>query len=645
MGGGVCVLGLGLAFGIFLFSNGIRLDITPLEADRVARVEVTQGVAFAIGRAVYALSGSPEITVSAPGFRATKESLDFHGSAKVHRILLAALPGQLIAAVKTPYGNATRWFLDGHDLGVLATLTHELEAGEYSLLIDNPYYEKKSIPITINKANTVDLSVELTPVSGEITIASKPAGAELTLDGEIMGKTPLSVTRSGGRYHSTVSLAGYREITDTIEVSRLNAAPHRMYFLQAEEATIKLTLVPDDGVLLHNGVYSDNRKSLRVSPLFEHQLTYQKPGYLTARRTLRLTPKEVAEVRFELTPEFGIVEVSSMPPATLFVNGTAVGETPQSLELAAVPQRLTLSRTGYAGVERTVQPSSRVVKKIHETLLKESAVRLRNASRHYTHKAGGKMKLFMPNEQLTLGAARSEAGQRANELVRTVKLTRPFYAGLHEVTHGEFGQFRQISQGHADHPVTAINWSDAALFCNWLSDEEGLKPFYTVNAGVINGFDPNANGYRLLSEAEWEWLARKSNKEKRTIFTWGDQKNIPPHAANVADESTKGKVNAYVENYQDGFVMSAPVGSFDQEPSGLFDMAGNVSEWVHDYYAITPDDDGDDLVDSLGPRSGRAHVIKGANWRSGTLTELRASFREGLVKGRNDLGFRIGRYL
>ena len=63
---------------------------------------------------------------------------------------------------------------------------------------------------------------------------------------------------------------------------------------------------------------------------------------------------------------------------------------------------------------------------------------------------------------------------------------------------------------------------------------------------------------------------------------------IPPNVANVSDESAKGQMKFYVPNYNDGYVSAAPVGSFKKELSGLYDIAGNVSEWVHDIYSIMP---------------------------------------------------------
>ena len=87
------------------------------------------------------------------------------------------------------------------------------------------------------------------------------------------------------------------------------------------------------------------------------------------------------------------------------------------------------------------------------------------------------------------------------------------------------------------------------------------------------------------------------------------------------------------------------MGQFPAESSGLFDLTGNVSEWVHDFYTLIPPDIKKVYFDPLGPEFGVVHVVKGSSWRSGTRTQLRASFRDGLNNKRNDVGFRIGRYL
>ncbi len=87
------------------------------------------------------------------------------------------------------------------------------------------------------------------------------------------------------------------------------------------------------------------------------------------------------------------------------------------------------------------------------------------------------------------------------------------------------------------------------------------------------------------------------------------------------------------------------MGSLAQEKSGLYDQGGNVSEWTHDSYSIVIPEQGKVFQDPFDSTNAGLHVIKGANWRSGSITELRPSYREGLGAGRDDLGFRVGRYV
>ena len=95
--------------------------------------------------------------------------------------------------------------------------------------------------------------------------------------------------------------------------------------------------------------------------------------------------------------------------------------------------------------------------------------------------------------------------------------------------------------------------------------------------------------------------------------------------------------------YDDNYAVSAPVGSFLANQNGLYDMGGNVSEWVNDFYATKSTVSGVVVTDPTGPEEGKYYVIRGSSWAHGSITELRLSYRDYGVEGRNDLGFRIAR--
>ena len=195
-------------------------------------------------------------------------------------------------------------------------------------------------------------------------------------------------------------------------------------------------------------------------------------------------------------------------------------------------------------------------------------------------------------------------------------------------------------------PINNITWNDAALFCNWLSAREKLPSFYITDNNTIVGYNSASIGYRLPSEAEWEWLARYAKRSAPTQFVWGNQTTLPKAVGNLADESAKNNVAVYIPRYNDGYPELAPIASFPSDKAGLYDLVGNVSEWTHDVYSV--DNTNETRNDPLGNayNTGRSgHVVKGSSWRSGTLSELRSAYRLRAVGKADDRGFRIARYI
>ena len=118
---------------------------------------------------------------------------------------------------------------------------------------------------------------------------------------------------------------------------------------------------------------------------------------------------------------------------------------------------------------------------------------------------------------------------------------------------------------------------------------------------------------------------------------------FPPRSAigNFADETAKPHLERVISGYDDGYATSAPVGSYPPDSQGLYDLAGNVAEWIHDYFAPTAAGG----TDPLGPSSAAQHVVRGSSWASADERKLRAGHREASGAPRPDLGFRVARYL
>jgi formylglycine-generating enzyme required for sulfatase activity len=163
-----------------------------------------------------------------------------------------------------------------------------------------------------------------------------------------------------------------------------------------------------------------------------------------------------------------------------------------------------------------------------------------------------------------------------------------------------------------------------------------------VRDGKLAGVQPLSKGYRLPTEAEWSRAARYAGAGPLK-FPWGPSLPAPAKAGNFADESARPLVPVVLQGYEDRYPVSAPVGSFAPNALGLFDLGGNVAEWVHDVYSIPPPEVPLER-DPTGPPPGELHVILGSGYLHGSVSELRLAYRDYGLKPRPDVGFRIARY-
>ncbi len=187
-----------------------------------------------------------------------------------------------------------------------------------------------------------------------------------------------------------------------------------------------------------------------------------------------------------------------------------------SFELPSHPQLLEIKRAGYETYKKNIIPQPRSEQTIKVQLLTKEEAYWANIPREIVIINNHRLKYFRPNGDFLMGAPRHEAGRRANEVLRKVNITRPFYIAKKEVTNKQYWQFQKHSSRHfrgktldmPEQPVVNISWEQAALYCNWLSKKDNLDPFYRERNGKIIGSYINSTGYRLPTEAEWAWVAR-----------------------------------------------------------------------------------------------------------------------------------------
>lgn len=638
------LLAVMLIISLLVIAKASRIEILPADITEQAEVSAVSGLAFVINHHLYSLTDKADIEARAPGYKPQTRRLASQDFGKVIQLVLEPEPARILLRSPLTDGK-TRWSLNGKLVAVDDSLEQSFEPGEYRLEISHPYYQPKQLELSLAPGEKLEQDISLTAIQGRLTIDSIPTDAAVSIDGEVRGNTPLEISLSGGAYAIEVSKAGFDLSREQLEISQSDPNPSREYRLAAKSAGVTVSLDPAGGTLTLNGINVNPQGKIRLKAGQENTLRYQKPGYFSQTRTLTLGAEESRHLDFSLEQEMGALKVTASKAAEVFINGKKTGDTPFETRLMAIPHQIEVRAPGYRTIKQTVTPKASATAAVHAVMVPEAEARLADAPPVYKTKAGGEMVLFKPSDQIRMGAARGEPGQRANEFIKTVSINRPFYAGRHEVTNAAYTQFDKAHGGQAQLPATGVSWVEAAQYANWLSRKENLQPVYQFSGNRLTAVNSSADGYRLLTEAEWEWLARKAGRAQQSRFVWGDSQTIPKNAANIADVSAKGSVTVYVPRYDDGYAGVAPVMSMQREQSGLFDMGGNVSEWTHDAYTLIPPTATTAQPHQLDTNLTASRVIKGANWRSGSLTELRASYRGGKTEGSETLGFRLGRFV
>ena len=302
------------------------------------------------------------------------------------------------------------------------------------------------------------------------------------------------------------------------------------------------------------------------------------------------------------------------PPRILFFEARVASETGD-------PQRALAALNAYlAKVDRDDEDYSEAVR-MYAGLQRRAEEQLRRMLPDVLRQIEGGM-VDIPGGSFVMGSAQGQ-GQDRERPARTVQV-RPFRLARFPVTLEQFRLFILLG-GHdiggcsgdrnwehpgfdqgPDHPVVCVNHGDAEAFVRWLNAETG-------------------GGYRLPTEAEWEYAARAGTT---TAYPWGD--SMQPRRANCRESDC-----------QDGFANTSPVGSFPANAFGLFDMHGNVWEWVQDCwnsnYQGAPNDGSAWLTGDCSRR-----VLRGGSWLGGA-DWLRSSYRYwNPAGGRGDnFGFRL----
>ena len=247
---------------------------------------------------------------------------------------------------------------------------------------------------------------------------------------------------------------------------------------------------------------------------------------------------------------------------------------------------------------------------------------------------------LIPSGKFYMGTHDSDEFMRNNEHPQhRVSITKPMYIGIYQVTQAQFAELLEYNPSTSviqdTNPVDSVTWFSAVEFCNKLSETEGLSPYYMIDNArrktnkSIEYADISflgGNGFRLPSEAEWEYACRAGSI---TPWCFGD---------------LVLEVGNYAWYYDNAQLETHPVGNKKPNAWGLYDMHGNIMEWCNDWYNDMYYQQDIPEEDPAGPDESISRVLRGGAWQFGAEA-TRSAYRNNANPDAisNIIGFRVVR--
>ena len=609
---------------------------------------------FHIGERYLLRPGSHEVVVEKEGYHRLEVAIEVT-RAPNQRITLALtkLPG-IVKLVSRPVDGAAV-AVDGEEVGITPVEALAIPAGTHILSVRAPRHLPATLEIEVEgEGREQAFEIDLIPAWAPISLASDPARASVWVDGVEVGETPGRFELDAGTRAVELRLEGHNSWKREIEIVADEPQTLALIVLARADAQLHIESDPSGAqIVVDNASPGRTPMNLSLASREIHEISLFKSGHELASRTIELEPGERRSLEIKLKPRIGVIDLITHPTgATLAVDGKPTGEANQKLRLLALSHALVIRKEGFQERRVIVIPRPDFPQRI-EIRLERTGESTEGDTRNIATALGQNLVLVRPGT-FAMGSRRGEPGRRPNETERRVQLIRAFYIGAKEVTNREFRQFSPehapapfsgFELGGDEQPASRIAWRDAVRFCNWLSQKEGLPPAYEERGRDVVLIEPVGTGYRLPTEAEWAWAARFAAGASNHRFPWGGEAEPAPGSGNYADASAAGIVSSALLSYRDGFPVASPVGANGANQLGLFDVGGNVAEWVHDRYRIYPrSSSAAPVKDPKGPETGGLRVIRGSSWKAASKTQLRLAYRDYGKEGREDVGFRIARY-
>lgn len=491
--------------------QSVALDLQPEDARVLAP---GTWLALRMGARLFLLPGNHVVRAEHAGYVPAQTQVSVRGTSAANiRLRLVKLPGTL--EIDTD-GVASTVSVDGVDSGH-APGAIVLPPGGHTIAIRAPRHVDYIATIEIQGALARQpLKAVLQPSWGTLQVSAIPAGAHVSIDGADNGVAPAVVDAPSGVRRIRIYAPRLKTWESSVVLEAGEALKVGPVTLGQPDAHLALSSVPAGAEVTVSGTFR-GRTPIQVSlPAgIQHEVMVSSPGYATWTRSVFAQSGKQLALSARLESVGARVTVQGEPDdAQLMIDGVDRGRTPQALELSATAHRIEVRKEGWVTFVSTVTPTQGFDRTLHYRLTTADLAPGETASVLYTQT--GYMLRLVPT-----GTVLMALGQ--------VTLKRPFYLGATEVTNEQFRRYRpdhgsgSIGRHAADTddlPVTQVSWNDAAGFCNWLSERDSLPLAYEKAGDRYVLRRPVTIGYRLPTEAEWEYATRHVNDMSAKVSEW-----------------------------------------------------------------------------------------------------------------------------
>ena len=595
-------------------------------------LKVSSSNSLVINDTVYSFFSKFKLDVEAYGYES--KTIEFNHRDADKEIILIEKPISVIFKINEPYDQL---ILNNKILTSIDDIA--LKKGSYSYEIISKNHLTYKSDFEIEKfTEELLIPIILKKIDKSLKISSNPNDTIVLLNNIELGVTPITINLDKSNNEIILKKQGYKDKKVKYSVDNNNRSEIE-YSLDEDENLISLSTTPSSASVFLDDEYVGITPIKFTNPN-KGIIKIKKYGYL--EELIKFSNQSNA-INSILKKDMAEVQFNTNVTSKIYLNGNYIGLTPLKTDIQKIKHSIRYEASGYRSIKETFEPLNDNLQ-IYKTLLTDKEASLIESKENSTNSIGSKLILMNPGS-ITIGSPKRESRRDINEIERRVNIAKHFFISKNLITNSEFKNYKKSTKA-SNLPINNISWIDAAKFCNWLSKKEGLEQFYIIKNDILIYYNTKSNGYRLPTEAEWEYAAKSNNPTQGDlIYSWGSDRQITKLVGNIADQSTEGILTNFVADYDDGFVERSPVGSFKSNQNGLNDITGNLSEWVNDFYETKIIDPSKVFTDYIGPTVGTTHVIKGSNHYSSTSLQLGLSYRT-YGNGPNELvGFRVARWI